>query len=174
MPTNRVKPYVNARIIRREELTVARRNAPEGFGRLAAVLAADVAGYGRLVSTDEEGTIVQLKAHRALLFDPKLVEHNGRLVKTTGDGLLAEFASVVDAVRCAVDVQRGMATRNAEVIEDKRIEFRIGVHVGDIGIQRTEFIDLNQVIVEAITLLLEQDRSSAIELDGECDDRHER
>ena len=68
--------------------------------RLSAVLAADVAGYGRLVSTDEEGTIGQLKAHRALLFDPKLAEHNGRLVKTTGDGLLAEFASVVDAVRC--------------------------------------------------------------------------
>ena len=103
--------------------------------RLSAVLAADVAGYGRLVSTDEEGTIGQLKAHRALLFDPKLVEHNGRLVKTTGDGLLAEFASVVDAVRCAVDVQRGMAARNAEVIEDKRIEFRIGVHVGDIIIE---------------------------------------
>jgi TolB-like protein/class 3 adenylate cyclase len=103
--------------------------------RLSAVLAADVAGYGRLVSTDEEGTIGQLKAHRALLFDPKLAEHNGRLVKTTGDGLLAEFASVVDAVRCAVDVQRGMATRNAEVIEDKRIEFRIGVHVGDIIIE---------------------------------------
>ena len=103
--------------------------------RLSAVLAADVAGYGRLVSTDEEGTIGQLKAHRALLFDPKLAEHNGRLVKTTGDGLLAEFASVVDAVRCAVDVQRGMAARNAEVIEDKRIEFRIGVHVGDIIIE---------------------------------------
>jgi TolB-like protein/class 3 adenylate cyclase len=103
--------------------------------RLAAVLAADVAGYGRLVSTDEEGTIGQLKAHRALLFDPKLVEHNGRLVKTTGDGLLAEFASVVDAVRCAVEVQRGMVARNAEVPEDKRIEFRIGVHVGDIIIE---------------------------------------
>jgi TolB-like protein/class 3 adenylate cyclase len=103
--------------------------------RLSAVLAADVAGYGRLVSIDEEGTIGQLKAHRALLFDPKLAEHNGRLVKTTGDGLLAEFASVVDAVRCAVDVQRGMAARNAEVIEDKRIEFRIGVHVGDIIIE---------------------------------------
>jgi adenylate cyclase len=98
-------------------------------------LAADVAGYGRLVSTDEEGTIGQLKAHRALLFDPKLVEHNGRLVKTTGDGLLAEFASVVDAVRCAVEVQRGMVARNAEVPEDKRIEFRIGVHVGDIIIE---------------------------------------
>jgi len=103
--------------------------------RLSAILAADVAGYSQLVGADEEGTIGQLRAHRAALFDPKLAEHNGRLVKTTGDGLLAEFASVVDAVRCAVDVQRGMATRNAEVIEDKRIEFRIGVHVGDIIIE---------------------------------------
>jgi TolB-like protein/class 3 adenylate cyclase/tetratricopeptide (TPR) repeat protein len=103
--------------------------------RLSAVLAADVAGYGRLVSADEEGTIGQLRAHRASLFDPKLAEHNGRLVKTTGDGLLAEFASVVDAVRCAVDVQRGMIARNADVTEAKRIEFRIGVHVGDIIVE---------------------------------------
>jgi class 3 adenylate cyclase len=103
--------------------------------RLSAVLAADVAGYGRLVGADEEGTIGQLKAHRAALFDAKLAEHNGRLVKTTGDGLLAEFASVVDAMRCAVDVQRGMVARNAQVPEDKRIEFRIGVHVGDIIVE---------------------------------------
>jgi adenylate cyclase len=103
--------------------------------RLSAILAADVAGYSQLVGADEEGTISQLKAHRALLFDPKLAEHGGRLVKTTGDGLLAEFASVVDAVRCAVDVQRGMVIRNADVPEDKRIEFRIGVHVGDIIVE---------------------------------------
>jgi TolB-like protein/class 3 adenylate cyclase len=103
--------------------------------RLSAVLAADVAGYSRLVGADEEGTIGQLKAHRAALFDAKLAEHHGRLVKTTGDGLLAEFASVVDAVRCAVDVQRGMAARNADVAPDRRIEFRIGVHVGDIIVE---------------------------------------
>ena len=89
----------------------------------------------RLVGADEEGTIGQLKAHRAALFDAKLAEHHGRLVKTTGDGLLAEFASVVDAVRCAVDVQRGMAARNADVAPDRRIEFRIGVHVGDIIVE---------------------------------------
>ena len=99
------------------------------------MLAADVAGYSRLVGADEEGTIGQLKAHRAALFDAKLAEHHGRLVKTTGDGLLAEFASVVDAVRCAVDVQRGMAARNADVAPDRRIEFRIGVHVGDIIVE---------------------------------------
>jgi adenylate cyclase len=103
--------------------------------RLSAILAADVAGYSQLVGADEEGTIGQLKAHRALLFDPKLAEHNGRLVKTTGDGLLAEFASVVDAVRCAVDVQRAMAARNADVAPDRRIEFRIGIHVGDIIVE---------------------------------------
>jgi TolB-like protein/class 3 adenylate cyclase len=103
--------------------------------RLSAVLAADVAGYSRLVGADEEGTIGQLKGHRTALFDAKLAEHRGRLVKTTGDGLLAEFASVVDAVRCAVDVQRGMAARNADVAPDRRIEFRIGVHVGDIIVE---------------------------------------
>jgi TolB-like protein/class 3 adenylate cyclase len=100
--------------------------------RLSAILAADVAGYSRLVGADEEGTIGRLRLHRASLFDPKIAEHHGRLVKTTGDGLLVEFASVVDAVRCAVDVQRGMAARNADVVQDSRIEFRIGVHVGDI------------------------------------------
>jgi adenylate cyclase len=103
--------------------------------RLSAVLAADVAGYGRLVGADEEGTVGRLKAIRTQLFDPKLAEHHGRLVKTTGDGLLAEFASVVDAVRCAVDVQRGMAARNADVAPDRRIEIRIGIHVGDIIIE---------------------------------------
>jgi TolB-like protein/class 3 adenylate cyclase len=103
--------------------------------RLSAVLAADVAGYSRLVGADEEGTIGQLRGHRSALFDAKLAEHRGRLVKTTGDGLLAEFASVVDAVRCAVDVQRGMAARNADVAPERRIEFRIGVHVGDIIVE---------------------------------------
>jgi adenylate cyclase len=98
-------------------------------------LAADVAGYGRLVGADEEGTVGRLKALRTQLFDPKLAEHHGRLVKTTGDGLLAEFASVVDAVRCAVDVQRGMAARSADVAPDRRIEFRIGIHVGDIIVE---------------------------------------
>jgi class 3 adenylate cyclase len=75
--------------------------------RLAAILAADVAGYSRLMGTDEEGTLAQLKAHRQALVDPSIEEHRGRVVKTTGDGMLVEFASVVDAIRCAVDVQRG-------------------------------------------------------------------
>lgn len=95
-------------------------------------MAADIAGYSRLMGADEEGTLTQMKSHRRALFDPKIEEHRGRIVKTTGDGLLAEFASVVDAMRCAVDVQRGMIARNAEIASDKRIEFRIGVNVGDI------------------------------------------
>ena len=100
--------------------------------RLAAILAADVAGYSRLMGTDEEGTLRQLKAHRKELVDPKITEHRGHIVKTTGDGMLVEFVSVVDAVRCAVDIQRGMVERNVEVPADKRIEFRIGINVGDI------------------------------------------
>ncbi len=100
--------------------------------RLAAILAADVAGYSRLMGADEEGTLERLKAHRRQLIDPKITEHRGRIVKTTGDGVLAEFPSVVDAVRCAAEVQRAMIDRNAEVREDERIAFRIGVNLGDI------------------------------------------
>ena len=100
--------------------------------RLAAILAADVAGYSRLMGADEEGTLTELKAIRRELSDPKIKEHRGRIVKTTGDGLLIEFASVVDAVRCAVEVQREMAERNAEVPSDRRIEFRMGINLGDI------------------------------------------
>jgi adenylate cyclase len=100
--------------------------------RLAAILAADIAGYSRLMGADEEGTLAQLKAHRRDLIDPKIVEHRGRIVKTTGDGMLVEFASVVDALRCAVDVQRGMVSRNAEVAQESRIAFRVGIHQGDI------------------------------------------
>src|SRR5262245_53037946 len=100
--------------------------------RLAAILAADVAGYSRLMGADEEGTLARLKAYRSELLDPKISEHRGRIVKTTGDGLLAEFASVIDALRCAVEVQRGMAECNSDVPPEKRIEFRVGVNVGDI------------------------------------------
>jgi adenylate cyclase len=104
--------------------------------RLAAVFAADVAGYSRLMGADEEGTLARLKVLRRDLLDPKIEEHRGRIVKTTGDGLLAEFASVVDALRCAVDVQRGMAERNGQVEPEKRIEFRVGINVGDIVFDR--------------------------------------
>src|SRR6266853_1243298 len=100
--------------------------------KLAAILAADVAGYSRLMGADEEGTLARLKAHRRELVDPKIKEHRGRIVKTTGDGMLVEFPSVVDAVRCAVEMQRGMVDRNAEIPEDQRITFRIGVNLGDI------------------------------------------
>jgi len=100
--------------------------------RLSAILAADVAGYSRLMGVDEEGTLAELKAIRHELSDPKVKEHRGRIVKTTGDGLLIEFASVVDAVRCAVEVQRAMAERNADVPADRRIELRMGINLGDI------------------------------------------
>ena len=94
--------------------------------RLAAILAADVAGYSRLMGLDEEGTHERLKAHLAQLVDPKIAEHRGRIVKNTGDGMLAEFASVVDAVRCATEVQRGMAERDLQLPDEQRIRFRRG------------------------------------------------
>jgi adenylate cyclase len=103
-----------------------------GVRRLAAILAADVVGYSRLMGADEEGTHERLKAHRRELVDPKIGEHAGRIVKTTGDGMLVEFASVVDAVRCAAEVQRGMLDREADIPEGRRIRFRIGINLGDI------------------------------------------
>src|SRR6516162_2973194 len=103
--------------------------------RLAAILAADVAGYSRPMGADEDGTLERLKALRRELVDPKIAEHRGRIVKTTGDGLLVEFASVVDAVRCAVEVQQAMPERDTGVAADNRIEFRIGINVGDIVVE---------------------------------------
>src|SRR5437660_987714 len=103
--------------------------------RLAAILAADVAGYSRLMGADEEGTLERLKALRRELVDPKIAEHRGRIVKTTGDGMLVEFASVVDAVRCAVTVQQVMAERNTGVAADSHIELRIGINVGDVIVE---------------------------------------
>ena len=103
--------------------------------RLAAILAADVAGYSRLMGADEEGTLERLKALRRELLDPKIAEHHGRIVKTTGDGLLVEFASVVDAVRCAVAVQQAMPERNTGVAADNRIELRIGINLGDVIVE---------------------------------------
>ena len=103
--------------------------------RLAAILAADVAGYSRLIGANEGDTLTRLKAIRAELLDPTITAHNGRLVKTTGDGLLVEFGSVVDALHCATAVQAGMAQRNLTTPADKRIEFRIGINVGDIVVE---------------------------------------
>jgi adenylate cyclase len=100
--------------------------------RLAAILAADVAGYSRLMGADEEGTHERLKAHFRQLIDPKIEEHRGHIVKNTGDGMLAEFASVVDAVRCAAEMQRGMLDREPEVVAEQRIQFRIGINLGDV------------------------------------------
>jgi len=103
--------------------------------RLAAILAADVAGYSRLMGADEEGTHERLRAHRRELVDPKIGEHSGRVVKNTGDGMLAEFPSVVDAVRCAAQLQRAMVDREAGVPEDSRIRFRIGINLGDVIVE---------------------------------------
>jgi adenylate cyclase len=114
--------------------------------RLAAILAADVAGSCRLIGIDEEGTLAQLKALRKTLFDPKITEHHGRIVKNTGDGALVEFASVVDAARCAVEIQRGMATQNTDVPQEQRIEFRIGIHLGDI------IIDDNDIFGDGVNI----------------------
>jgi adenylate cyclase len=100
--------------------------------RLAAILAADVAGYSRLMGADEEGTHAGLMALRREASDPKIAQHRGRIVKNTGDGFLAEFASVVDAVRCAVELQREVALRNDDVPRERRIQFRIGINTGDI------------------------------------------
>src|ERR1700719_2196570 len=114
--------------------------------RLAAILAADVAGYSRLMGANEEGTLAQLKSIRKALVDPTIAAHRGRIVKTTGDGMLVEFASAVDAARCAVEIQRGMAVQNADVPKDIRIEFRIGIHVGDI------IIDDNDIFGDGVNI----------------------
>jgi adenylate cyclase len=100
--------------------------------RLAAILAADVAGYSRLMSVNEEGTHARLRAHLRQLVNPKIKEYGGRTVKNTGDGILAEFPSTVNAVRCAAEIQSRMADRNSDVSEGERIRFRIGVNLGDV------------------------------------------
>ena len=123
--------------------------------RLAAVLAADVAGYSRLMGADEEGTLARLKAVRKALVDPTIANYRGRIVKTTGDGMLVEFASAVDAVRGAVELQRGMAEQNASVPQDQRIEFRIGIHVGDI------IIDDNDIFGDGVNV--------AARVENECE-----
>src|SRR5690242_18335632 len=103
--------------------------------RLAAIFAADVAGYSWLIGADEEGTLNRLRSIRSEVIDPKITAHGGRIVKTTGDGLLVEFSSVVDAVRCATEIQTAMAKGNAEIALEKRIEFRMGINMGDVVVE---------------------------------------
>src|SRR6516162_9769633 len=103
--------------------------------RLAAILAADIAGYSRLIGADEEGTLSRIRSIRAEVIDPRITAHRGRLVKTTGDGLLVEFASVVDALRCASEVQQLLAARNEGTSVAERIEFRIGINMGDVVVE---------------------------------------
>jgi len=124
-----------ATVKRAEPSTRVARPIMASTRRLAAILAADVVGYSRLMGADEEGTHERLNARLRELVDPKIAEHRGRIVKNTGDGVLAEFASVIDAVRCAVEVQRGMIDRNADAPEHKRIDFRMGVNLGDVIVE---------------------------------------
>jgi adenylate cyclase len=123
--------------------------------RLAAILAADVAGYSRLTGADEEGTIARLRVLRREVIDPTIEAHRGRIVKTTGDGILVEFASVVDAVRCAVDMQRGMVSRNSGVETDKRINFRVGINLGDVVVEGDDLLGDGVNIAARLEGLLE-------------------
>ncbi len=125
--------------------------------RLAAILVADMVGYSRLMEADEAGTIARQKARRVELIDPKIAAHNGRIVKTTGDGLLVEFASAVDAVRCAVEVQQAMAEREAEVAEDRRIRYRIGINLGDIVLDGEDILGDGVNIAARLEALAEPD-----------------
>jgi len=128
------KPFEPRELLARVKSVLRRGAAERDIGparRIAAILAADVAGYSRLIGIDEEGPLVRLKAHRRELVDPEIGAHRGRIVKTTGDGLLVEFARAIDAVRCAVAVQRGMTAAAAEPL-DRQIQFRVGINVGDV------------------------------------------
>jgi adenylate cyclase len=125
--------------------------------RLTAILAADVAGYSRLMGMDEEGTHERLKAHLGELVEPKISQHRGRTVKNTGDGLLAEFQSVVDAVRCAVEIQRGMAEREPEVPEEQRIRFRIGINLGDVIVEEHDIFGDGVNVAARLEALAEPD-----------------
>src|SRR5215831_8944999 len=125
--------------------------------RLTAILAADVVGYSRLMGADEEGTHERLKAHLRDLVNPKITEHRGRIVKNTGDGLLAEFPSVVDAVRCAVEIQRGMIDREPEVPEERRIRFRIGIKLGDVIVEEHDIFGDGVNVAARLEALAEPD-----------------
>ena len=123
--------------------------------KLAAILAADIAGYSRLMGADEEGTLARLKAHRRELIDPKIAEHRGRMVKTTGDGMLVEFGSVVDALRCATELQANMAERNAVAPAVDRIDFRIGIHQGDVVVEDGDMFGDGVIVAARLEALAE-------------------
>jgi class 3 adenylate cyclase len=125
--------------------------------RLAAILAADVAGYSRLMGQDEAGTLARHRTHRRELIDPKITEHKGRIVKTTGDGLLVEFPSVVEGVTCAVAVQREMAERNASVPEEQKIKFRVGINLGDVIVKEGDIHGDGVNVAARLEALTERD-----------------
>ncbi len=136
--------------------------------RLAAIFAADVAGYSRLIGADEEGTLERLMAHRRELIDPKIAEHQGRIVKTTGDGVLVEFASPVKAVRCAIEVQHGMVDRNADVPQEQRIEFRIGINLGDVIVEDGDIYGDGVNVAARLEGIAEKSRSRTSPSRCEC------
>ena len=130
--------------------------------RLAAIVAADVAGYSRLIGADEEGTLNRLRSIRADVIDPKITEHRGRIVKTTGDGLLVEFSSVVDALRCATEWQNGMVELNAALPDDNRIAFRIGVHQGDIVVENDDIFGDGVNVAARLEALAEPEKKAPV------------
>src|ERR1700750_2148925 len=138
--------------------------------RLTAILAADVAGYSRLMGKDEEGTHERLRGHLRELIEPKIAEHHGRIVKNTGDGFLAEFASVVDAVRCAVEIQQGMADREPEVPEGRRIELRVGINLGDVIAEEHDIFGDGVNVTARLEALADQAGSASA---GWCESRSE-
>ncbi len=125
--------------------------------RLATILAADMVGYSRLMEDDEEGIVARHKAHRAELIDNRIVSHGGRIVKTMGDGLLVEFASPVEAVRCAVEVQRGMVEREAGVPSGRRIQYRIGINLGDVLVEGSDLLGDGVNVAARLEALAEPD-----------------
>ena len=135
--------------------------------RLAAIVAADVAGYSRLIGQDEEGTVRDLRAHRRELIDQLIDEHGGRIANTAGDSLLLEFPSVVDAVRCALAVQRGMTDRNCDIDQDQQILFRIGIHVGDVIVEGGDLLG-DGVNVAARTFLILPDQAREPQAGSDC------
>src|SRR5246500_78026 len=128
---------------------------PGSERRLAAVLAADMVGFSRLVALDETGTVARLKAHRIELIDPAIAKNRGRIIKTTGDGLLVEFHSVVDAVLCAAEVQRRMARRNADVSPARWMQFRIGINLGDVIVEENDIFGDGVNVAARLEMLAE-------------------
>ena len=135
--------------------------------KLAAILVADVVGYSRLAGVDEDRILARLRTLRSDLFDPTIAVHHGRIVKRTGDGSIVEFRSVVDAVNCAIEIQRAMIERNAEIADDKRIEFRVGIHVGDV-VEESDGVNIAARLEVAARPAPDRRREAALVTNDRC------